>query len=238
MINGSQFRPPPPPELDSAQWASEFNLTKELGRADSATRTPEQTAIARFWADGGGTVTPPGHWNVIARDIANQRGNTLEQNARLFALLNMAEADAAIIAWDCKYAFNFWRPITAIPNADTDGNPDTVSDPTWTPLLVTPNFPEYISGHSTFSGAAAAVLAVFFGSDDIPFTTTSEDLPGVSRSYSSFSQAAEEAGMSRIYGGIHFLSADLNGLASGAELGGYVAENFLLPMRGKANRGH
>jgi len=238
MTSGSQFRPPLPPGRDSAQWASDFNLTKELGRSDSATRSAEQTAIARFWADGGGTVTPPGHWNVIAGDVANQRGNSLDQNARLFALLNIAEADAAIIAWDCKYAFNFWRPITAIPNADIDGNPDTVSDPDWTPLLVTPNFPEYISGHSTFSGAAAAVLAVFFGSDDIAFTTTSEDLPGVSRSYSSFSQAAEEAGMSRIYGGIHFLSANLNGLASGAELGGFVVENFLLPMPGQSNRGH
>src|SRR5213078_1294159 len=110
---------------------------------------------------------------------------------------------------------------SAIHNADTDDNPDTLSDPTWSPLLITPNFPEYISGHSTFSGAAAAVLAAFFGSDEIPFTTTSEDLPGVSRSYSSFSQAAAEAGMSRIYGGIHFQSANLNGLASGAELGGY-----------------
>jgi len=238
MISGSQFRPPLPPGLDSAEWASDFNLTKELGRADSATRTPEQTAIARFWADGSGTVTPPGHWNIIAGEIADQRGNTLEQNARLFALLNIAEADAAIIAWDCKYAFNFWRPITAIPNADTDGNPDTVSDPTWTPLLVTPNFPEYISGHSTFSGAAAAVLAAFFGSDQIPFTTTSEDLPGVSRGYGSFSQAAEEAGMSRIYGGIHFMSANLNGLASGAQLGGYIAENLLLPMPGQSKRGH
>ena len=238
MINGSQFRPPSPPGLDTAEWALEFNLTKELGRADSATRTPEQTDIARFWADGGGTVTPPGHWNVIAGQVANQRGNTLDENARLFALLNLAEADAAIISWDCKYSFNFWRPITAIPNADSDGNPDTVSDPTWTPLLVTPNFPEYTSGHSTFSGAAAAVLAVFFGSDDIPFTTSSEDMPGVSRSYSSFSQAAEEAGMSRIYGGIHFMSANLNGLASGAQLGSYVAENFLLPMPGNSNRGH
>ena len=238
MASGAQFRPPPPPSLDSAQWASDFNLTKELGRSDSATRTVEQTEIARFWADGAGTVTPPGHWNVIARDIGQQRGNTLEENARLFALLNIAEADAAIIAWDCKYAFNFWRPVSAIHNADTDDNPDTLSDPTWSPLLVTPNFPEYISGHSTFSGAAAAVLAVFYGSDDIPFTTGSEDLPGVVRSFNSFSQAAEEAGMSRIYGGIHFMSANLNGLASGASLGGYVAKNFLLPRPGKSHRGH
>ena len=152
--------------------------------------------------------------------------------------MNIAEADAAIIAWDCKYAFNFWRPVSAIHNADTDDNPDTLSDPTWSPFLVTPNFPEYISGHSTFSGAAAAVLAVFYGSDDIPFTTGSEDLPGVVRSFNSFSQAAEEAGMSRIYGGIHFMSANLNGLASGAGLGGYVAKNFLLPGPGKSHRGH
>ena len=238
MILGSQFRPPVPPGLDTAEWASDFNLTKDLGRADSATRTLEQTEIARFWADGSGTVTPPGHWNVIAREVGDQRGNTLDENARLFALLNMAEGDAGIIAWDCKFAHNFWRPITAILNADTDGNPDTASDPDWTPLLVTPNFPEYTSGHSTFSGAAAAVMAAFFGSDEIPFTTTSEDLPGVARSYSSFSQAAEEAGMSRIYGGIHFMSANLNGLASGAQLGGYVVENFLLPMPGNPNRGH
>jgi membrane-associated phospholipid phosphatase len=238
MINGSQFRPPPPPGLDSAQWAFDFNLTKELGRSDSATRTAEQSEIARFWADGPGTVTPPGHWNIIARDLALQRGNTLDQNARLFALLNIAEADAAIIAWDCKYAFNFWRPITAIPNADIDGNPDTVSDPTWTPFLVTPNFPEYISGHSTFSGAAAAVLGVVFGSDDISFTTTSEDMPGTPRTFSSFSQAAQEAGMSRIYGGIHFLSANVNGLSSGGALGLYVAQNLLPAMPGKSQRGH
>jgi len=152
--------------------------------------------------------------------------------------LIIAEAAAAIIAWDVKYAFNSWSPITAIHKADTDENPDTLSDPTWSPLLGTPNFPEYISGHSTFSGAAAAVLAVFYGSDDIPFTTGSEDLPGVARSFNSFSQAAEEAGMSRIYGGIHFMSANLNGLASGVSLGGYVARNFLLPRPGRSHRGH
>src|ERR1051325_6494990 len=224
--------------LYSAQWAFDFNLTKELGRSDSAARTAEQSEIARFWADGPGTVTPPGHWNIIARDLALQRGNTLDQNARLFALLNIAEADAAIIAWDCKYAFNFWRPITAIPNADIDGNPDTVSDPTWTPFLVTPNFPEYISGHSTFSGAAAAVLGVVFGSADLSFTTTSEDMPGTPRTFSSFSQAAQEAGMSRIYGGIHFLSANVNGLSSGGALGLYVAQNLLPAMPGKSQRGH
>jgi membrane-associated phospholipid phosphatase len=238
MTNGAQFRPPPPPALDSAQWAFDFNLTKDLGRLDSTNRTAELTEIAWFWADGAGTVTPPGHWNVIAQEIAHQRGNTLEQNARLFALLNIAEADAGIVAWDCKYAYNSWRPVTAIPDADSDNNPDTTSDASWQPLLITPNFPEYISGHSTFSGAAAAVLAAFYGSDNIPFATTSAALPGVSRSYNSFSQAAEEAGISRIYGGIHFMSANEHGLVCGAQLGGYIAENFLLPKSGKSERGH
>ncbi len=156
-----------------------------------------------------------------------QRGNTMEENARLFVLLNIAEADAGILCWDCKYACNFWRPITAIQNADLDENPATEKDADWTPLLATPPFPEYTSGHSTFSSAGATVLAAFFGSDNIPFTTVSEDVPGVSRSYASFSEAAAEAGMSRIYGGIHFMSANQQGLLSGARLGQFVTENSL-----------
>jgi len=238
MTNGAQFRPPPPPALDSAQWEFDFNLTKDFGRFDSTNRTPEQTEIALFWNDNGGTVTPPGHWNVIAQEVAIQRGNTLEENARLFALLNIALADAGIVAWDCKFTYNFWRPVTAIPNADAAGNPNTTPDPSWLPLIVTPNFPEYISGHSTFSGAAAAVLADFYGTDNISFTTVSDNLSGVTRSFNSFSAAAEEAGMSRIYGGIHFWSADMHGLLCGAQLGDYVAENFLLLKSGKPQRGH
>lgn len=238
MTGPAQFRPMPPPALATAQWAADFNRTKDYGRSDSTIRTADQTAIARFWADGGGTATPPGHWNIIARDVALQHGNTLDENARLFALLNIAEADAGIVAWDCKYAYDSWRPITAIWNADQDGNPDTMPDASWTPLLVTPPFPEYISGHSTFSGAAAAVLAAFYGSDDIAFTTAAEDPPGQTRSFASFSQAAMEAGMSRIYGGIHFMSANLSGLACGAATGGYVMDNFLRPRPGESHRGH
>jgi hypothetical protein len=237
MTSGGQFRPLSPPGLDSDRWASDYNLTKELGSATSMIRTMEQTAIARFWADGAGTVTPPGHWNVIAQDIAEQQGTTLEENARLFALLNIAEADAGIVSWDCKYQFEFWRPITAIVNGDLDPRADTEEDPEWTPLLVTPPFPEYTSGHSTFSSAAAAVLAGFFGSDDVAFTTESEDLPGVVRSFTSFSGAANEAGMSRIYGGIHFPSANEAGLSSGAALGAYVSANFFRDRPGESNRG-
>jgi hypothetical protein len=237
MTNGGQFRPAPPPGLSTDRWATEYNQVKEIGSATSATRTMEQTAIARFWADGAGTVTPPGHWNVIARDIAEQQRTTLEENARLFALLNITEADAAIVSWDCKYQFEFWRPITAIRNGDLDPRADTEKVPDWTPLLVTPPFPEYTSGHSTFSSAAAAVLAEFFGSDDVAFTTESEDLPGVVRSFTSFSGAAAEAGMSRIYGGIHFLSANEAGLSSGAALGVYASANFFRDRPGKSNRG-
>jgi hypothetical protein len=237
MTSGGQFRPAPPPDLDTDRWASEYNQVKEIGSAASATRTIEQTAIARFWADGAGTVTPPGHWNVIAQDIAEQQGTTLEENARLFVLLNIAEADAGIVSWDCKYQFEFWRPITAIVNGDLDPRADTEKVPDWTPLLVTPPFPEYTSGHSTFSSAAAAVLADFFGSDDVAFTTESEDLPGVVRSFTSFSGAAAEAGMSRIYGGIHFLSANEAGLSSGAALGAYVSANFFRDRPGRSKRG-
>ena len=236
MTSGSQFRPLAPPALDSERWISDYNLTKDLGSVSSTTRSTEQTAIARFWADGAGTVTPPGHWNVIAQDVAGQRGTTLEQNARLFALLNIAEADAAIISWDCKYKFEFWRPVTAIRNGDLDPPVETEKDAGWTPLLVTPPFPEYTSGHSTFSGAAAAVLAALFGGD-IPFTTESDDMPGVVRSFSSFRAAAQEAGISRIYGGIHFLSANEAGLASGALLGAYVSDNFLKDRPGRSHRG-
>ena len=237
MTSGAQFRPLPPPALDSPRWASDYNLTKEIGSAQSATRTAEQTAIARFWADGLGTVTPPGHWNVIAQDVAGQQGTTLEESARLFALLNIAEADAGIVSWDCKYRFEFWRPVTAIRNGDLDPLLETEKDASWTPLLVTPPFPEYTSGHSTFSAAAAAVLASFFGGDDMPFTTGSEDMPGVVRSFSSFSAAAREAGISRIYGGIHFLSANEAGLSSGSQLGAYVSENFLKDRSGRSHRG-
>jgi membrane-associated phospholipid phosphatase len=193
-------------------------------------RTADQTQVAHFWADGAGTYTPPGHWNEIAQITATSQGNTTVQNARLFALLNIGLADAAIACWDAKYAYNYWRPITAIRNADTDGNPETAADPTWTPLIATPPFPEYSSGHSTFSRTAATILAMFYGTDSIPFTVGSDGLPGVTRSFNGFSAAADESGISRIYGGIHFPSGNLQGQACGYSLGQLVAGNFLQPL--------
>jgi hypothetical protein len=218
-------RPTPPPALTSEQYAAEFNQVKDLGAANSTTRTAEQTEIAKFWADGAGTFTPPGHWNQIAQDVARDKFNSLVDNARLFAALDVAEADAAICCWDTKYTYSRWRPIQAIRNADTDSNANTTADTSWTSLLTTPNFPSYTSGHSTFSAAAATVLTNFYG-DNYKFSTTGPGLPGVIRSFTSFNQAADEAGMSRIYGGIHFMSDNTAGLAAGKKIGGYITENL------------
>ncbi len=229
LRDGAQFQPPPPPRLHTHRYASDVNLLQRIGGLDSTARTVEQTEIARFWAYGPGTATPAGHWNQIAQSVARSEGTSLAGNARLFALLNIAMADAAIVSWDCKYLYNFWRPITAIQLADTDGNPLTHTDSAWQPLLPTPPFPEYTSGHSTFSGAAAAVLARFHGRDRLGFSVGSDDLPGVARFYDSFSDAALESGASRIYGGIHFPSANQHGLLSGARTGIYVTRHFLRP---------
>jgi len=239
MTSGSQFRPAAPPALDSAEYAAAVDEVMQLGGLNSPTRTAEQTEIALFWADGGGTFTPPGHWNQIAVDVALARGNTLAENASLFTLLNIAEADAGIAAWDAKNAFDLWRPIDAIRRGQTDGNDATIADPTWTPLINTPPFPTYTSGHSTFSGAAEVVLSSFFGSN-IQFTTQSDGHSGftqrplatsqiVTRTFTSFAQAADEASHSRIYGGIHFEFDSTAGLAAGRALGSYVVASFLTP---------
>lgn len=233
IARASDFRAEAPPPITSAAYTASFKEVKAVGGLFSPARTPEQTLIARFWDDGTGTVTPPGHWNRIAAEVARRRGNRLADNARMFALLNLALADAAIVAWDCKFKYSYWRPITGIHNADLDGNPDTDRDPAWTPLLTTPPFPSYTSGHSTFSGAAAAMLACFYGTDAVRFSSTSETTPGVVRHFASFSSAAAEAGKSRIYGGIHWEFDNQQGLAAGRAVGLDVCRTMLLP-RGTA----
>lgn len=229
MTHGGQFRPDAPPPTTSKEYLAAFREVRRLGRKDSSARTAEQTQIALFWADGPGTATPPGHWMVVAQGISRDRGLSLLENARLFALLGIAVADAGIVAWDVKYRYSNWRPITGIQHADQDGNPETVADPTWESLIPTPPFPSYISGHSTFSSAAARVIALFFGTDQIAFDTTSDGLPGVTRSFDSLSEAAEEAGQSRVYGGIHWQFDNQEGLASGRALGEHVFYDTLRP---------
>ncbi|HEY7120060.1 MAG TPA: vanadium-dependent haloperoxidase, partial [Tepidisphaeraceae bacterium] len=223
---GDQFKPPAPPKITSKQFTDDFARLQAIGASDSTTRTADQTQIALFWADGAGTATPPGHWNVIAQEIGAARHNTLAENARMLAMLDAALADAGIAAWDAKFTYNYVRPVTAIRNAADDGNPATQADPNWTPLIVTPPFPSYVSGHSTFSAAAAAALAGFFGTDRITFTSTSDAMPGVTRTFTRLSDAAAEAGISRIYGGIHWDFDNQAGLALGKALGRYVAKRF------------
>ena len=229
MPSSNFFRPDGPPSIKSLEYAREYIEVMRLGEMDESIRNPEQTEIALFWADGPGTVTPPGHWNLIAQDVAAARRNTLQQNARLFALLNIAMADAAICAWDAKYHYNFWRPVTAILQGDTDENPATTPDADWECLITTPPFPDYISGHSTFSGAASAVLSLFYRTPRIRFTTGSDALPGIVREFRSFLEAAQEAALSRMYGGIHFRSANDDGLKSGLAIGKWTFTHTMRP---------
>ncbi len=227
----TQYKVPAPPALTSREYTAAYHEVKRLGGKRSSQRTADQTEIALFWVDNPGTATPPGHWNVIAQTLARQRGTSLIENARLFALLNMTLADAGIYCWLIKFHYGYWRPITAIHHADEDGNPDTDADPNWEPLVESPPFPSYTSGHSTFSGAGAALLAQFFGTDRVRFASTSEGLPGVTRRFESIWSAAEEAGMSRIYGGIHWQFDNTEGLAAGKTLGQYVYRNYLQPRQ-------
>ncbi|MCA9128676.1 MAG: phosphatase PAP2 family protein [Planctomycetales bacterium] len=235
--SGDAFRPPAPPDLTSEEYATAVDEVMRLGSLASTERTSDQTEIAVFWADGGGTATPPGHWNRIASDVISEQQLSLIDSARTLALLNLALADAGIAAWDAKYGYDIWRPIDAIRRADTDSNDQTIADPTWLPLLRTPPFPTYTSGHSTFSGAAAAVLTSLFG-DNYAFSSTSDGHTGyaqrpldpsliTTRSFTSFNEAADEAGISRIYGGIHFNFDNTAGLESGRQVGDYVVERLL-----------
>ena len=231
MTSPSQFRNPDgPPALDSAEYTAAFNQVKEIGSATSTTRTQDQSNIAQFWAGQAGTYTPLGHWNRIAQTVAQSQGNTLEENARLFALLGMTQADALISGFDNKYQYNYWRPVTAIREAATDGNPDTEADPNWSSFIITPNHPSYTANHGTLSGASGALLADFFGTDDISFTASTEGFAVPDRTFTSISQASTEAANSRLYGGIHWSFDNEDGLAAGRALGHYVSAMQLRPI--------
>lgn len=218
-----KFRAPPPPSLDSLDYAREVNHVKDIGAKSSSSRTDEQTLIAKFWADFSYTTSPPGHWNDIARQMSLRRELKLHESARLFALLNVTLADTCIAIWDTKYHYNYWRPVTAIRRADEDGNSKTEADPQWDSLLPSPPHPEYVSGHSGISGAAAAVLEHVFGTKDVVFEADSDDVKDVKRRFTSFQVCAEEVALSRVYGGIHFPAAGREGL----KMGRRVAEEAL-----------
>jgi hypothetical protein len=226
LLRSSQFEPNGPPRLTGKQYADDYNEVKAIGEKNSATRTAEQTSIARFWYEGS-----PSGWSRIARVVAESRGLDSWDTARLLALVNLAMADGFIAGFQTKYDFNFWRPVTAIRAGDTDGNDETVADPTWSTLLNTPAIPDYTSTHSILGGAASQVLRRFFHDDDVPFTTTSGvPFAGLTRSFASFSQAAAENGESRIYAGIHFRSAVEDGIVQGKKIGGFAFTHALQPL--------
>jgi hypothetical protein len=223
----SQFRPAGPPALTSAQYTAAFNETRSMGSLSSSTRTADQTLAAQFW----NSTTASSFWNSTAISLSAERQLTLLENAHVLALVNVAIADAVIACWEAKYHFVFWRPVTAIPLADTDGNPDTPADSSWAPLLTTPNHPEYPSGHSTVSGAAATVLAAYFGKGSA-FNVESDVMLGVVRSFSSFSAALIEIQDARVFGGIHFRTACVDGQATGTAVANYILANALQPVHG------
>ena len=224
----SQFRPAGPPALTSDAYAADFNETKTMGSLTSASRTTDQTLASLFWNSTSATY----FFDTIGMSLGAERHTTLSENARLLALLNVAMADAAIACWDAKYTYVSWRPVTAIPLAGLDGNPATVPDPIWLPLFATPPFPEYPSGHSTVSGAAATVLADYFG-EDTSFQVDSDVMLGVIRSFPSFSAVQDEIANARVFAGLHYRTACLDGRATGLAVANYVISNALLPVHGQ-----
>ena len=197
LDNAAQFRPGPPPAVTSQAYVQALNEVKSLGQNTSTTRTPQQTVIGKFWA---GPIWNT--WNEIAENAALAHHTNLETTARLFAVLNLSFADSVIAFYDAKYHYQLWRPVTAIREANTIGNPAIAGDPTWTPLVVTALDPDYPAAHAVISADAASVLAAFFGNRD-QIRATSDVLPGVVTNYTSYSDVATEAGLSRIYAGNH-----------------------------------
>jgi hypothetical protein len=213
-----------PPALNSAEYAADFNDVKSMGSKTSATRTAAETQLAYFWADSG-----PFMWQRALRDISNRYLSNAGDSARMFALADLAAGDAQIACWNTKYEFNFWRPITAIALADQDGNPDTQADPNWRPLINTPNFPEYTSGHTTSSTAVTEILENFFGTKQLEFTiTTANGLANPkTHTYSNLSDAIKDVGYARVYAGIHFRTADVHGVTLGSRIAKHTFKHYL-----------
>ena len=235
MTTGSELRPRPPDDLTSEQYASDFNELKSLGAIDGSARTPEQTEVGYFWFEAS-----PLRWNRIGRTAAGTAGLDMWENARLFGLMNLALADGYIGNWDAKYHYNRWRPETAVRLADTDDNPATEADPTWTPLWGSSGAtPEYDSGHTIEGYAAAEILRRVIGTDYMTFSVCSYTLPTNTcndpspqlRTYTSFSEAAAENGYSRILVGWHFRNAVEQGAKHGTNLGELALCGYMRPTR-------
>ena len=225
LERANQFLPGPPPALTSDRYSEALNEIKSLGTTNSTTATADEALTGRFW---NGAIQ--NYWNEITQTAALDRDLTIAQSARLFALLNLALADGVIAFYDAKYTYNLWRPVTAIRAADSDNNPDTIADPNWLPEVgKTAPDPSYPGAHAVLSAAGAEVLISFFKHDHFEFSVTSEVLPGVERSFTSLSAAAEEATLSRVFAGQHFRFDLTAGRRLGREVADFVTDNFLTP---------
>ena len=230
LVNNTQFEPGPPRTLTSATYTDDFNAVKTLGRKTGSTRTDDQTALALFW-DGNTSV----HWNQAANQIARANHLSLSDSNRLLAVLNVAMADTAFTTWGGKRFYGgvptdvTWRPVTSVPLADTDGNPNTAADPDWLPLITTPSHPEYPAGHPSQNGAGATVLLSQFGRQQ-PFTLTTIGQP--SRTYTSLAQARSDANNARVWGGLHYPSTVHISDALGEAIATYVNRHAMKPLRG------
>jgi len=222
MKSAAQFRPEPPPALTSALWARDYNEVKVVGSATSEVRTPEQTAIARFWA----TALPGVHMGIV-HSIAIAPGREVTRNARLYAAVTAAVNDAEIAVLEAKYHYNFWRPITAIRNGDRNGNPATERDPDWTPLIATPLHPEYPCAHCVIASTIAVVIRAEVGRGPLPtLMTTSNTAPGATRQWTRTEDVVKEVSEARILDGVHYRNSTEVGNRMGAQVGALVAAAY------------
>ena len=225
MTSASQFRAPPDYAVTDPQYTADFNEAKAFGTAGTSSRTADQSQIAKFWLEN-----TTQSWPIIAAQVAKANGLNGWDQARIFAVLEVGQADAAVGVMESKYHYQFWRPITGIRAGDNDTNSDTAGDMSWSPYdPVTPPIPDYPSNHAGSGGAGAAVLKALFGGDVIDIDYTSSSLPGVTRHFTSFSQIEKEIGDSRVYVGYHFRNAVTKGSAMGESVGSYVAAHTMLP---------
>jgi hypothetical protein len=223
---GNQFRPGPPPALTSQEWAADYEEVKRLGAKTGSTRTAEQTDIARFWEQVG-----PGTYLPVARQVADAKQLAPLERARVYALVAMAATDALIAVFDAKYTYNFWRPVTAIRNGDQDGNEATALDPGWEPFINTPLHPEYPCAHCITQTAVASVLEKLFGDTVVELALSSPTAPGVTRRYRRLSDYSAEVLNARIYDGVHYRNSGNVGAAMGRQIGAFVVDNVLTPLR-------
>jgi hypothetical protein len=228
LTSPSQFRAKDPPALTDPQYTRDYNEAKAFGKSDSTARSAEQTDLANFWNSNYVVL-----WNRVVRDLAAAHVSNIGDTARLFALVGMSMADAAITAWDSKNAFVYWRPITAIREGDFDGNPNTVGDPTWSPLIATPPYPDYTSGANNLTASATRALSLFFGTNEMSFSITTTN-PGPTsqdtRFFTSFNDVQDEVVNARIFEGIHFRFADEEARKQGRHVAQWVFGHFLKPI--------